>query len=427
MTTLTEPDFPRATDGEIAAINLESVRRGAWARFAQDPGLHGAAEAIVYNLAQFLGDLDALDRLEVLASQSARTDESFRSALVQAEVASTVHRFSDAREHLARAARIGAPREEVDLHLLSIDQACGVDLDAVLAARGRLAAASGRLEDLVPFGALLADLLVPVPDPNLAALWYRRANVYLPGYVKARVHPSEIYASQGQPEEAEVLLMPALSSSDPDARWRLADVLSAQGKFEEAKTQLDAAQLGFKALLGKHPLAFADHAAEFYAGSGNDHRRALDLARVNVANRLTRRATKQANAIAVKWAEESVAGNLPRESQEKAMIKVSVIYPSKSGARFDHDYYRTKHLPLIKSRMGAGLKYYAIDKGLAGGDGKALPAYIAMCHLLSDSMEAYQCSFGPYAKEIHGDIANFTDVTPIVQISDVVVENSTKD
>jgi uncharacterized protein (TIGR02118 family) len=108
------------------------------------------------------------------------------------------------------------------------------------------------------------------------------------------------------------------------------------------------------------------------------------------------------------------------------MIKVSVIYPSKSGARFDHDYYRTKHLPLIKSRMGAGLKYYAIDKGLAGGDGKALPAYIAMCHLMSDSMEAYQSSFGPYAKEIYGNIANFTDVIPIVQISDVVVENSIK-
>jgi uncharacterized protein (TIGR02118 family) len=109
------------------------------------------------------------------------------------------------------------------------------------------------------------------------------------------------------------------------------------------------------------------------------------------------------------------------------MIKVSVIYPNKPGARFDHDYYRTKHLPLIKSRMGAGLKYYAIDKGLAGREGKAAPAYVAMCHLLSDSMEAYQSSFGPYAKEIGGDIANFTDVTPIIQISDVVVENSAEE
>jgi uncharacterized protein (TIGR02118 family) len=105
------------------------------------------------------------------------------------------------------------------------------------------------------------------------------------------------------------------------------------------------------------------------------------------------------------------------------MIKVSVMYASGPGVRFDHEYYRTTHLPLIKNTMGAALKYYAIDKGLADRTGKA-PAYVAMCHLFCDSVEAYQSSFGPHAQEINGDIRNFTDVTPIVQISEVVVENS---
>ena len=161
MMTLAEIDLPRATDGEIAALNLESARRRAWVRFAQDPRIPGIAEAVVDNerlAAQFLGDLDALDRLEALAFQFAGADDSPRAALVQAEVASTAHRFADARDHLSRAASLGAPREEIDRHLLSIDQACGVELDAVLAARRRIAAASGRLEDLVPLGAVLADL-----------------------------------------------------------------------------------------------------------------------------------------------------------------------------------------------------------------------------------------------------------------------------
>ena len=57
--------------------------------------------------------------------------------------------------------------------------------------------------------------------------------------------------------------------------------------------------------------------------------------------------------------------------QEEALIKVSVMYFNKPGVRFDHDYYRTKHLPLIKSRMGAALKYYTIDKGLADGKGSS--------------------------------------------------------
>ena len=334
-----DPACPSATAGEIAAINLESARRGAWARFAQDARLPGIVEAVVDHerlAAQFLGDLDALDRLDALASQFARVDDSSRATLVQAEVASTAHRFGDARDHLAAAVRMGAPREAIERHRLAIDQACGVDLDAVLAARRGIATASHRLEDLVPLGAVLADLdlvaeadavyrqafdsyddvspfplawvcfqlgllwgeLVPVPKPDLAALWYRRAIAYVPGYVKARVHLAEIYASQDQPGDGEMLLRPVLSSPDPEVRWRLADVLIAQERFEEAETQLDAARVGFDQLLARHRLAFADHAAEFYAGSGDDCRRALELARANVANRPTRRAVKQAQVIA---------------------------------------------------------------------------------------------------------------------------------
>src|ERR1700745_3044459 len=91
---------PPATDGEIAALNLESARRRAWARFARDPVRPGIAEEVVDKenlVAQFLGDLDALDRLEALASQFARADGSFRAALICAEVASAAHRFDDAR------------------------------------------------------------------------------------------------------------------------------------------------------------------------------------------------------------------------------------------------------------------------------------------------------------------------------------------
>src|SRR5262249_58172062 len=155
----------------------------------------------------------------------------------------TVHRFDDARGHLARAALMGGPRDAIERHALTIDQACGARLDAVLAARRRIAAASGRLECLVPLGALLADLerfaeadavyrqalsayddvspfplawvcfqlgmlwgeLVPVPDPDLAALWYRRAIVYLPNYVEAPLHLPEIYTTQAQPDDPALL------------------------------------------------------------------------------------------------------------------------------------------------------------------------------------------------------------------------------
>jgi uncharacterized protein (TIGR02118 family) len=107
------------------------------------------------------------------------------------------------------------------------------------------------------------------------------------------------------------------------------------------------------------------------------------------------------------------------------MIKVSIMYPNSPGVRFDHDYYRDTHMPLIKARMGEGLKYYTVDKGLPGETG-APAAYVAMCHLICESVEAYQSSFGPHAQEIRADIPRFTDQAPVRQISEVVVENSAK-
>ena len=103
------------------------------------------------------------------------------------------------------------------------------------------------------------------------------------------------------------------------------------------------------------------------------------------------------------------------------MIKVSVMYPNIPGARFDHDYYRNRHMPLIQRRMGKGLRYYTIDKGLSGGTPDAPPTYVGMCHVFCDSVEDFQAGFGPHAQEILGDIKNYTDLQPVLQFSEVVV------
>ena len=103
------------------------------------------------------------------------------------------------------------------------------------------------------------------------------------------------------------------------------------------------------------------------------------------------------------------------------MIKVSVMYPNIPGARFDHAYYRDKHMPLLKQRMGDACRSYTVDKGLAGGTPGSEPTYVGMCHIFCDSVESFQTAFGPHAKEIMGDIANYTDLAPVLQISEVVV------
>ena len=334
-------DYPLATDGDIAVINLASARQQSWSRFWQDPQRPGIAEYIVEQeqlTAQYVGDLTALDRLEKLANQLDRVSAgAIRTALIHAQVAAMAHRFAEARDHLTQAEACGAVPADVQRLRLSIDQACGNQLQTVLEVRQRMATESGRLEDLVPLGSLLADLgdfdeadriydralreytdvspfaaawvcfqrgvlwgeLVPEPESNRAAVWYRKAIEYLPCYVKARVHLSEIYLHGGNVADAESLLLPVISSGDPEVSWRLADVLLAKDRFADAEPRMQAARLGFEELLSKHLLAFVDHGAEFYSGSGNDARRAYELAAINLANRPTLRAFEQAYEAAV--------------------------------------------------------------------------------------------------------------------------------
>ncbi|WP_288108646.1 EthD family reductase [Limnobacter sp.] len=103
------------------------------------------------------------------------------------------------------------------------------------------------------------------------------------------------------------------------------------------------------------------------------------------------------------------------------MIKVSVMYPNKAGARFNHEYYANTHMPLVKSKMGDACLFYTVDKGLGGGVPGEPPAYIAMCHIFCESAESFAASFNPHAQAILADIPNYTDLQPVLQISEVVI------
>jgi uncharacterized protein (TIGR02118 family) len=101
------------------------------------------------------------------------------------------------------------------------------------------------------------------------------------------------------------------------------------------------------------------------------------------------------------------------------MIKVSVFYPNEEGKEFDMDYYCNKHIPMVQEKCGSACKGAAIDQGL-GGSEPGLPAtYVAMGHLLFDSVEGFQNAFGPHAETIMADIPNYTNIQPMIQISEV--------
>jgi uncharacterized protein (TIGR02118 family) len=65
------------------------------------------------------------------------------------------------------------------------------------------------------------------------------------------------------------------------------------------------------------------------------------------------------------------------------MIKMSVYYPADGGSKFDHDYYRTRHMPLLRERLGDACLRYEIDRGLAGREPGSAPGFVAACHVYS--------------------------------------------
>lgn len=101
------------------------------------------------------------------------------------------------------------------------------------------------------------------------------------------------------------------------------------------------------------------------------------------------------------------------------MIKVSVLYPNKPGAKFDMRYYCDRHMPLVAKHLKGALKKAEVDAGMAGGTPGSAPAFVAIGHLTFDSVEAFQTAFDPAAAAIMGDIPNYTDIEPVIQISEI--------
>ena len=66
------------------------------------------------------------------------------------------------------------------------------------------------------------------------------------------------------------------------------------------------------------------------------------------------------------------------------------------------------------------MKSLVADEGLgSAAPGQPAP-YMCIGHMTFETVEAFQQAFGPHAPTIMGDIPNFTNVEPVVQISRIL-------
>lgn len=68
-----------------------------------------------------------------------------------------------------------------------------------------------------------------------------------------------------------------------------------------------------------------------------------------------------------------------------------------------------------------GFRGVSVEQGIAGGIPGTEAAYIAMCHFLFDSAESFMTAFTSHAAALQGDIKNYTNIEPIIQINEVLI------
>ena len=105
------------------------------------------------------------------------------------------------------------------------------------------------------------------------------------------------------------------------------------------------------------------------------------------------------------------------------MIKISILYPNNKGSRFDMSYYLDTHMPLSIGLLSthSGFKGVSVERGLGGAMPGTDAAYITMCHYLFNSTEDFMAAFTPHASVLQGDMSNYTDIEPIIQVSEVLI------
>ncbi len=316
------PPLPRSDDGRNALTTLDaSIAAARDDLLARVPLLLERA-AIRGRLEDYEAALADTARLTETAPHERRAWPMRIDALVR------THQIAAAQEALDRASKV-LEGDMLAEQQIAIDHARG-KLDVVIAARKKHTLIAPTAHARTLYAATLAEageldaataqiwtaagtLRSNTPQyiawllfqwgrihelagrPAIARAFYADAHQRLPGHLETVLHLAALMAAAGEREAARSLTSSALADN-PHPALR-ASVLEYENA-PPSNAELDAVALEWERYVAALPLAFADHAARFYLGVGNNPARALALAQTNAENR----PTLQAHALVVEAA-----------------------------------------------------------------------------------------------------------------------------
>src|SRR6476620_3163152 len=114
-------------------------------------------------------------------------------------------------------------------------------------------------------------------------------------------------------------------------------------------------------------------------------------------------------------------------TQETGMFKVAILYPNGDDKTFDMDYYEKKHMPMVAGFLGKNLKFYEIDKGIAGRTQTDKTPFVAIGYFYITDVAEFNKAITQNRDAVVNDFKNYTNIQPVVQISEIkqLVYNNT--
>ncbi len=104
---------------------------------------------------------------------------------------------------------------------------------------------------------------------------------------------------------------------------------------------------------------------------------------------------------------------------EIGMFKVAILYPTGEDKTFDMDYYEKKHMPMVAGFIGKNLKFYEIDKGVAGRTPNDKAPFMAIGYFYISDVAEYNKAIAQNRDAVINDFKNYTNIQPVVQISEI--------
>ena len=104
----------------------------------------------------------------------------------------------------------------------------------------------------------------------------------------------------------------------------------------------------------------------------------------------------------------------------RSMISLTVLYPKSESSHFDHEYYVNRHIPLVRERFTSmGLTDVRLVRGVTTLDGSETP-FELIGLLKFPSTADLSAALEAHGAEVIGDVPNFTNIQPVIQISEEI-------